>query len=137
MSKKFNSRRDIPDGMFQKDVLNGTSQGGALPILILLAAVGILGFLLISNTFDFRDTLFNRLFPKPPSHAAALRGEAGDLWADTIIGQPDFGMITPFEVVPYKLHLTFGGGAIVDRSVSSGRLYVYSTNSSLQLSGRN
>ena len=125
MSKKFNSRRDIPDGMFQKDVLNGTSQGGALPILILLAAVGILGFLLISNTFDFRDTLFNQLFPKPPSQAASVRGESGDLWADTIIGQPDFGMITPFEVVPYKLHLTFGGGAIVDRSVSSGRLYVY------------
>ena len=46
------------------------SQGGALPILILLAALGFLGFLLISNTFDFRDALFNRLFPKPPSEAS-------------------------------------------------------------------
>lgn len=28
-------------------------------------------FLLISNTFSFRDRLFNNLFPKPPSEAAA------------------------------------------------------------------
>ena len=46
------------------------SQGGVLPVLILVAAAGILGFLLISNTFDFRDALFNRLFPKPPSSAS-------------------------------------------------------------------
>src|SRR3989344_6866225 len=45
-------------------------QGGALPILILLAAVGIIGFLLISNTFNFRDNLFSQLFPKPSSQAA-------------------------------------------------------------------
>lgn len=52
---------------------------GAVPILILLAAVGLLGFLLISNTADFRDTLFNRLFPKPPSEAVETSQEARDL----------------------------------------------------------
>ena len=43
---------------------------GAIPILILLASVGLLSFLLISNTFNFKDTLFDRLFPKPSSEAA-------------------------------------------------------------------
>ena len=62
MPKKFLSKG--------QPALGRNSQGGALPILILLAAVGMLGFLLISNTASFRDQLFARLFPKPTSQAS-------------------------------------------------------------------
>ena len=62
-------------------------QGGALPILILLAAVGIIGFLLISNTFNFRDNLFSQLFPKPSSYAAKPSPSLGmNLISETIRG---------------------------------------------------
>jgi len=53
------------------------------------------------------------------------RGIAGDLWADTIIGKPDFSEITPNEVVADKIFIPFGGGVVVDKSVSPGRLYVW------------
>ena len=43
---------------------------GSAPILILLAAVGLIFFLLVANSFEFKDKLFNLLFPKPPSFAA-------------------------------------------------------------------
>ena len=38
-------------------------------LLVLVAAIGILGFLAISNTFNFRDDLFSLLYPKPSSKA--------------------------------------------------------------------
>jgi len=56
------------------------------------------------------------------------RGVAGDLWADVIIGKPDFSEITPYEVVPYKV--ANPGGVIVDRSVSPGRAYVWDSENS-------
>lgn len=39
---------------------------------ILLSALAIIVFLFITNTFSFKDRLFNALFPKPPSHAAVI-----------------------------------------------------------------
>ncbi|MCI0890107.1 MAG: hypothetical protein J4O04_04800, partial [Chloroflexi bacterium] len=63
----------------------------------------------------------------PP--ATPPRGVAGDLWADVIIGQPDFSEASPNQVVDHKLHLTFGGGVIVDRRSfpdhPQGVLYVW------------
>lgn len=47
------------------------NQVGITHIFILVAALGFILFLAISNTFDFRDRLFSNLFPKPPSQAAA------------------------------------------------------------------
>lgn len=44
-------------------------EGGAVPLVILLVAVGLIAFLTISNTFNFKDSIFNNLFPKPPSSA--------------------------------------------------------------------
>lgn len=44
------------------------SQKGSIPPM-LLAALGILVFLFITNAFSFKDRLFNKLFPKPPSYA--------------------------------------------------------------------
>ena len=46
---------------------------------------------------------------------APPRGTGGDLWADVVIGQPDFSSSSPNQVVDHKLHLAFGGGVIVDR----------------------
>ena len=63
-------------------------------------------------------------FPRTKS----VRGVAGDLWADVIIGQPDFSQITDDQVVPFKLFNP--GGVIVDRSVSPGRLYVWDAGNS-------
>jgi DNA-binding beta-propeller fold protein YncE len=62
--------------------------------------------------------------------AAALppRGVAGDLWADVILGKPDFSEFTPHQVVPYKVFNP--GGVIVDRSVSPGRMYVWDSGNS-------
>lgn len=47
------------------------NQKGLAPLLlILLAAIGIIIYLLISSSAPFKDKLFSRLYPKPPSHAA-------------------------------------------------------------------
>ena len=46
------------------------SQKGLAPIiLILLAALGIIFYLLLTNTASFKDKLFSRLYPKPSSYA--------------------------------------------------------------------
>ncbi|MDP2672116.1 MAG: Ig-like domain-containing protein [Candidatus Daviesbacteria bacterium] len=46
------------------------NQKGFAHILILLAALGIILFLLISSSAPFKDKLFSLLYPKPPSYAA-------------------------------------------------------------------
>src|SRR3989338_2426812 len=47
------------------------SQKGLAPIiLILLAALGIIIYLLLTNTASFKDKLFGKLYPKPSSYAA-------------------------------------------------------------------
>lgn len=48
-------------------------QKGTIHLLLLMAAVGLIAFLLISSTFGFKDRLFNTLFPKPSSHAADVQ----------------------------------------------------------------
>ncbi len=45
------------------------SQAGLAPILILIAAAGLIIFLLISSSASFKDKLFSNLFPKPASKA--------------------------------------------------------------------
>ena len=61
--------------------------------------------------------------PTPPT-----RGLAGDLWADVILGKPDFSEITPYEVVPHQVFNP--GGVVVDRSVDPGRAYVWDSGNS-------
>lgn len=55
--------------------------------------------------------------------ATPVRGKSGDLWADIVLGQPDFGQITPNQVTARRLFNP--GGVIVDRSVRPARVYVY------------
>ena len=64
----------------------------------------------------------------PFPRTKAVRGVAGDLWADVVIGQPDFSQISDDQVVPFKLFNP--GGVVVDRSVSPGRLYVWDAGNS-------
>lgn len=45
------------------------SEKGVTHLLLLMALVGILAFLLISNIVSFNGGIFSRLFPKPSSHA--------------------------------------------------------------------
>src|SRR3972149_8175563 len=57
-----------------KEFLNKLSakENRTVLLLVLVAVVGILIFILTSATFPFKDLLFNRLFPKPPSKAATV-----------------------------------------------------------------
>ena len=64
--------------------------------------------------------------PFPPT--APVRGVAGDLWADVVIGKPDFSQIAPHGVVPFKVFNP--GGVVVDRSVDPGRAYVWDSGNS-------
>ena len=64
--------------------------------------------------------------PFPPT--GPIRGVAGDLWADVVIGKPDFSQIGPHGVVPFKLFNP--GGVVVDRSVDPGRAYVWDSGNS-------
>jgi len=70
--------------------------------------------------------ILNDFAPFP--RTKAVRGVAGDLWADVIIGQPDFSQISDDQVVPFKLFNP--GGVLVDRSVAPGRLYVWDAGNS-------
>src|SRR5437868_7466551 len=50
------------------------SQSGvihALPLLVIVAVVGIISYLLISSTAPFKEGLFGTLNPRPASNAAA------------------------------------------------------------------
>jgi len=74
-----------------------------------------------------------RLYTVPQSSSVLeanlpVRGVAGDLWADVIIGQPSFGQITPNQVVANKVFNP--GGVLVDRSVVPNQIYVYDAGNS-------
>jgi sugar lactone lactonase YvrE len=57
-----------------------------------------------------------------------VRGMDYDWWADVVVGQPDFGQITPDEVVANRLFNP--GGVLVDRSVVPNAVYVYDAGNS-------
>jgi hypothetical protein len=56
-----------------------------------------------------------------------VRGAAGDLWADKVIGHADFGEHMPNAITGNRLFNP--GGVIVDRSVRPNRVYVIDSNS--------
>ncbi len=57
------------------------------------------------------------IFPAP------VRGVAGDLWADVVLGQYDFAAMNSFYVDNMRLNRP--GGVFVDRVSNPQRLYVY------------
>lgn len=50
------------------------NQKGVTPILLLLAAAGIITFILSASTLPFKDQLFSLLYPKPASKAQVVSG---------------------------------------------------------------
>lgn len=95
-------------------------QKGAIPLLILLATIGLLGFLLIINTFNFKDKLFSSLFLKPSSHAAGPINYYGrTVQTFGIFGQKDFMGATRNAVTSSTAY--HAAGTIVD---SRNHVYV-------------
>ncbi len=64
--------------------------------------------------------------PFPPT--SPVRGIAGDLWADVVIGQPNFAQVAVKSVVPFKVNNPTG--VVVDRSFNPGRAYVWDSANS-------
>ena len=62
--------------------ITSSKEQGIAHILILLAALGLIVFILISQSADFKDKLFGTLFPKPSSFA---QNQDEDLIADQYI----------------------------------------------------
>ncbi len=72
------------------------------------------------------QAFYNGVFRSPQltvTPRVAVRGVSGDLWADVIIGQPNFGDFTPHEISNGRVFNS--GGVEVDRSVQPNRIYVY------------
>ncbi len=87
----------------------------ALVFLLLLVLAIPVTLYLVKQTQVFK--------PKAVTTSGPIRGVAGDLWADVIIGKPDFSEINPGTTVDNKLWIPHG--VIVDRSVSPNRMYIY------------
>lgn len=56
------------------------------------------------------------------SSAQPVRGQAGDLWADVVLGQRNFNEINPYETVADRLFNP--GGVVIDKTVTPNMLYV-------------
>lgn len=52
--------------------MKGSWERGSAHLLVILAAVGIMVYLLVSSVFPFKDKLFSLLYPKPASQAAGF-----------------------------------------------------------------
>src|SRR5258708_27163995 len=57
-----------------KKLLNQEGIIHTLPLLVIIAVVGVISFLLISSTAPFGQGLFKNINPKPLSHAATPVG---------------------------------------------------------------
>jgi len=66
------------------------------------------------------DLLSNVIGPQQianyQSASEVVRGVAGDLWADAVLGRPRFGENTWWKTDPY--HAQYGGGVLIDRNTS-------------------
>ena len=55
-----------------------------------------------------------------------VRGQAGDLWADVVLGKPDFGTNATYR--PSKFGAAFPGGVLIDKTVKPNRMYIADCN---------
>lgn len=95
------------------------NQNGAIPILLLVTALGLLAFLLVSNTIDFRNKLFSGLFPKPSSFAAS---------SFELLGTHPYASQQPTARGKILLHLFGWNGKLYigygDYGVNTGPIYI-------------
>jgi sugar lactone lactonase YvrE len=54
------------------------------------------------------------------------RGEEGDLWADVVLGKPDFGANTFYQTTKYAVD--HPGGVVIDKTVRPNRMYIADCN---------
>ena len=81
-----------------------------------------------SDEFVLAHDRFTCGSPRPFPPTSAIRGIEGDLWADVVIGKPDFTQIAMKSVVPFKVNNPTG--VVVDRSVDPGRAYIWDSGNS-------
>ena len=55
-----------------------------------------------------------------------VRGKEGDLWADVVLGKPDFGTNATYR--PTKYGTAFPGGVLIDKTVKPNRMYIADCN---------
>ncbi len=105
--------------------LNVSSQKGSIPILFLFASLGLLLFIFITNTFNFKDKTFSALYPKPFSYAA---GSGFTISGFVLNGTSGFqgAAVTLDDVTNYKpipLAFTSSSGSYSFSNVNSGDTY--------------
>lgn len=57
---------------------------GAVPVVLLIAAIALIAFLALASTVSFKNGLLAVLFPKPPSEASTVQDSDKDGWSDQI-----------------------------------------------------
>jgi len=100
---------------YRKSINPPYSKKDTLPILVtifILLAIPLTIFA-VFNVRNYRSKAANN----------SVRGVSGDLWADVILGQRDFGEIVRGEILPYNVRKV--GGVLVDRSTNPGRAYIF------------
>ena len=55
-----------------------------------------------------------------------VRGKEGDLWADVVLGKPDFGTNAIYR--PSKYGAAMPGGLLIDKTVKPNRMYIADCN---------
>jgi hypothetical protein len=78
-------------------------QSGAVPILVLFAAIGVIAVLAVSSIAPFRDGLFYSLFPKQSSQAAV------DEWTQDGHDAQRSGVTSEEPVAPWTYQWSFNG----------------------------
>ena len=79
-----------------------------------------LKFRLADGTEKISESVSARLAEKP------VRGEKGDLWADVVLGQPDFYNCNYGKVTPFNVNLA--GGLAIDRTIRPNRVFLLDAN---------
>ena len=95
-------------------------------ILTKIVPLGALVFFLLAVYFSNKrsfEIINKQSYAATTVATTAVRGITGDLWADNVIGKPNFSEVGPFATDPSRYFVP--SGTYVDRSVSPNRLYVY------------
>lgn len=87
----------------EQPLRNLNLQKGAIPILVLIAAVGVIAVLAISSIAPFRDGIFYALFPKDASQAAI------DEWTQDGHDGQRTGSTSEEPVTPWTFQWSFNG----------------------------
>jgi thermitase len=61
------------------------NQKGVAHILMLFAAIGLIGFILVSSAASFKDKLFGSLYPKPSSQASEATVKASSIPGEILV----------------------------------------------------